>query len=243
LFDGGSTDEHMLVTAGKLRINNHIHSVMAHSPVPRYTYNGPVDHTILVDRSKVKGKSVIITGGANGIGEVAARQFVADGAFVTIGDLNVERGEVMERELKGRLKFVKCNIGNWQDQIALFDAAVADGRGLDVVVANAGISRSSGDSLWNLDGEFSVKTSSFVRYLFFGSIDEPYSDPNGPPLKPDLNIINVNINGTLYTFKLAVHYFRKQPVTRDRCFMMTGSLGAWIDSPVCILFLEVRHQC
>ena len=127
---------------------------MAESPVPNYTYSGPIDHTVPVDKSKLKGKSVVITGGANGIGEVAARLFVADGAFVTIGDLNIERGEAMEKELKGKLKFVKCNITKWEDQIALFDAAVADGRGVDVVIANAGISRSSGDSLWTLDGEF-----------------------------------------------------------------------------------------
>lgn len=42
------------------------------------------------------------------------------------------------------------------------------------------------------------------------------------------------MDGTLYTWKLAVHYFRKQPDTdaRDRCFIITGSMVAWIDSPV-----------
>jgi NAD(P)-dependent dehydrogenase (short-subunit alcohol dehydrogenase family) len=133
---------------------NSFYAMMDESPVPKYTYNGPIDHTIPVDKPKLKHKSVIITGGANGIGEVAARQFVADGALVTIGDLNVNRGKAIEQELKGKLKFVECNITNWEDQIALFDAAVAHGRGVDVVIANAGISRSSGDSLWKLDGEF-----------------------------------------------------------------------------------------
>lgn len=42
------------------------------------------------------------------------------------------------------------------------------------------------------------------------------------------------MDGTFYTWKLAVHYFRKQPDTddRDRCFIMTGSMVAYIDSPV-----------
>lgn len=59
-------------------------------------------------------------------------------------------------------------------------------------------------------------------------------DPNEPPVKPDLNIVNVNLIGTMYTWKLAVHYFRKQPDTedRDRCFIITGSMVSWIDSPV-----------
>jgi NAD(P)-dependent dehydrogenase (short-subunit alcohol dehydrogenase family) len=58
-------------------------------------------------------------------------------------------------------------------------------------------------------------------------------DPKGAPTKPDLNIIRVNIDGTLYTWRLAVHYFRQQPDTpdRDRSFIITGSMVAWIDSP------------
>lgn len=59
-------------------------------------------------------------------------------------------------------------------------------------------------------------------------------DPNGEPTKPNLNIVRVNLDGTLYTWKLAVHYFRQQPDTedRDRCFIINGSMVAWIDSPV-----------
>lgn len=42
------------------------------------------------------------------------------------------------------------------------------------------------------------------------------------------------MEGSLYTWKLAVHYFRKQPENeeRDRCFIITGSMTAYIDSPV-----------
>jgi hypothetical protein len=47
-------------------------------------------------------------------------------------------------------------------------------------------------------------------------------------MKPDLNIVRVNLDGTLYTWKLAVHYFRQQPDTdeRDRCFIMNRSMVA-----------------
>ena len=68
-------------------------------------------------------------------------------------------------------------------------------------------------------------------------------DTNNEPTKPDLNIIDVNVNGTLYTWKLAVHYFRQQLDTpeRDRCFIMTGSMVAWIDSPVCLPILITTY--
>jgi NAD(P)-dependent dehydrogenase (short-subunit alcohol dehydrogenase family) len=104
----------------------------------------------------MSGKSVIVTGGANGIGEACVRAFVAAGAFVTFGDLS-DRGKEIEQELNAggdRVAFVKCDIRSWDEQKTLFETAKSKSpnHSVDVVLANAGISRSSGDSLWNLDG-------------------------------------------------------------------------------------------
>ncbi|KAG8631825.1 hypothetical protein KVT40_000965 [Elsinoe batatas] len=182
-------------------------------PLERYQYSGPIDHDKIPDVSRMKDKSVIVTGGANGIGEACVRKFVAAGAFVTFADM-ADRGWELEQELNANgatCAFVKCDIRSWEDQINMFETAKRESpqQSVDVVIANAGISRSSGDSLWGLD------------------------DPNGEPTKPDLKIVRVNMDGTFYTWKLAVHYFRKQPDTedRDRCFIITGSMVAWIDSP------------
>ena len=93
------------------------------------------------------------------MGEVMVRQFVDAGAFVTFGDVN-ERGHDIEKELNGRgskrCAFVKCDIREWEDQKRMFETAKSSSpaNSVDIVIANAGISRSSGDSLWNLDGEF-----------------------------------------------------------------------------------------
>jgi NAD(P)-dependent dehydrogenase (short-subunit alcohol dehydrogenase family) len=186
-------------------------------PIPRYEYTGALDHTTPIDTSKAAGKSVIITGGANGMGETCVRAFVAAGANVTIADVN-ERGHALASELNTQHSrecavFIKVDIRDWDQQKAMFDLAVKTWGFVDVVIANAGISRSSGDSLWNLD------------------------DPNGEPTKPDLNIVEVNLRGSFFTWKLAVHYFRQQPETsdRDRCFIITGSMVGWIDSPVCFI--------
>lgn len=126
-------------------------------PLSKYKYTGPIDHTVVPDTNRIRGKSIIITGGANGMGEVMVRRFVEEGAFVTFADLN-DRGIEIERELNARgdkSAFVKCDIRDWDDQIKLFETAKAKSpaNSVDVVIANAGISRSSGDSLWNLDGE------------------------------------------------------------------------------------------
>lgn len=113
----------------------------------------------------------MITGGANGMGEAFVRAFSAAGAFVTFGDVN-ERGTEIEKELNAgeeKVAFVKCDIRNWGEQKAMFETAKtrSPSRTVDIVLANAGISRSSGDSLWNLDGKYQD-----VHYLTIG----PYSD-------------------------------------------------------------------
>ncbi|PMD37857.1 short chain dehydrogenase/ reductase [Hyaloscypha variabilis F] len=187
----------------------------------RYTYTGPVDNTVIPDKSKLKGKSVIVTGGANGIGEALVRSLVAADAFVTIGDNNVSRGEEIAKELGLNAQFIKCDILSWDDQVSMFEAAQNNSphKSVDIVIANAGIGRGTGDSLFKLD------------------------DCNGPPVKPALMIAQVNILGTMYTWKLAAHYFRKQPddVERDRSFIITGSMGSYTDSPGSWEYTASKH--
>jgi NAD(P)-dependent dehydrogenase (short-subunit alcohol dehydrogenase family) len=117
-----------------------------------------VDHTIPPNKSLLRNKSVVVTGGANGMGEELVRQFAACGSYVTYGDINEARGKQVENEILqggGKAKFILCNTTSWDDQVRMFDAAIANSpnQSCDVVIANAGISRSSGDSLWKLDGK------------------------------------------------------------------------------------------
>lgn len=137
-------------------------------PPPRYEYTGPIDHTVTPDRSVCVGQSVIITGGANGIGETAVREYVAADAFVTFGDMH-ERGHGIEKELntkygKDVCAFAKVNIRDWDQQKVMFETAKTRSphNSVDVVIANAGISRSSEDSLWNLDDQFPAVSTDFA---------------------------------------------------------------------------------
>lgn len=93
------------------------------------------------------------------MGEACVRDFVAAGAYVTFADVNEERGQAIEQELNtdgDHCIFVKCDIRDWEQQKAMFETAKSrsPSKSVDVVLANAGISRSSGDSLWNLDGMY-----------------------------------------------------------------------------------------
>lgn len=54
--------------------------------------------------------AAIVTGGASGLGEAVARALAAEGAKVTLFDLNVERGSAVSREIGGH--FVAVDVTN-----------------------------------------------------------------------------------------------------------------------------------
>jgi NAD(P)-dependent dehydrogenase (short-subunit alcohol dehydrogenase family) len=71
----------------------------------------------------IKGKSALITGGASGLGAATTRRLHADGAFVTIADLQEERGEALVAELGERAAFVRTDVTSEADVQAAVDRA------------------------------------------------------------------------------------------------------------------------
>lgn len=72
----------------------------------------------------------------------------------------------------------------------------------------------------------------FRKQILLQTLTKP-TDPQGPPKKPNLSIVQVNLLGTLYTTKLAFHYFRRQPAdpSYPGCLIMKASLAAYVDIP------------
>ena len=73
---------------------------------------------------ELKGTSAIVTGGASGIGEGAARLLAARGVRVVIADLDrqAEKGEALAKELDGA--FVPCDVTNTEQVQAAVSTAV-----------------------------------------------------------------------------------------------------------------------
>ena len=67
----------------------------------------------------------IVTGGASGLGAATARIIAESGGKVVIADVQVEAGEKLAVEIKG--KFVKCDVTSEDDGKAVVDAATAMG--------------------------------------------------------------------------------------------------------------------
>jgi NAD(P)-dependent dehydrogenase (short-subunit alcohol dehydrogenase family) len=88
------------------------------------------------------GKTVLVTGGASGLGEATARYFVGQGSNVVVFDRDVERGKAIESELGGKVVFVAGSVLDDDDTQAAV-AAATDLGGLRGVVACAGGARNS----------------------------------------------------------------------------------------------------
>ncbi len=89
---------------------------------------------------ELDGASVIVTGGASGIGEASARRLSVLGAKPVICDLNEEKGTAVANELKGT--FVKTDVAD----TAQVEAAVAAAQELGPIralVNGAGIGNAS----------------------------------------------------------------------------------------------------
>lgn len=92
--------------------------------------------------SGIQGKSIIVTGGASGIGEAAVRLFAQKGAKVTCADLGAQRGQAIARELSQQghaVQFVRTDVTNEQDVEAMVAAAVSAYGRLDGAFNNAGV--------------------------------------------------------------------------------------------------------
>jgi 3alpha(or 20beta)-hydroxysteroid dehydrogenase len=87
---------------------------------------------------RLKGKIILISGGARGQGAAEARLFVAEGARVVIGDVLEAEGRRLASELGGAAVFVAQDVTKEEDWDKAINAAETLG-GLHGLVNNAGI--------------------------------------------------------------------------------------------------------
>ena len=91
--------------------------------------------------SDFSGKTVIVTGGAKGIGEAVTREFARAGANVFCADVDEAAGAKIGAEsasLAGSITFVNTDVSQASNCEALVGQAAASGS-VDVVVNNVGI--------------------------------------------------------------------------------------------------------
>ena len=89
----------------------------------------------------LKGKTAIVTGGANGIGKATALLLAKFGANIAIGDYNLEAAEEVAeeiRELGVKAIAISCNVLKDEDLVNLVDTTVKELGGIHILINNAG---------------------------------------------------------------------------------------------------------
>jgi NAD(P)-dependent dehydrogenase (short-subunit alcohol dehydrogenase family) len=194
----------------------------AESMVAAIKQSPPIDVTHTYDAAWVKDKVILITGGASGFGAGFVRHWAKHGATIVVGDINVEKGDTLCREVNKELRgsnkvhFVHCDVTKWQSQVNLFKEAVklSPHGGLDTVVANAGI---AGPDVMQVGKNLDA----------------------AEPRQPNFKIMDVNCTGVMYTTHLAYFWLPKNPGSsactidadpatrkRDRHLLLLGSIAS-----------------
>ncbi len=207
------------------------------SLVDKVRQSPPLDFSNIPDDSWVKDKTILITGGASGFGAGFFRRWAAAGANVIIGDVNVQKGDQLVRDLKREtgnpnLHFFHCNVTEWQSQVNFFQEAirVSPHGGIDTVVANAGI----------VDAN--------------AKLEEPKNLDAANPPPPNLAVLNVNLTGVVYTTHLALFYLPRNPgsapanpkcdprkTRRDRHLLLISSIAGLLPIPGQALYAASKH--
>ncbi len=100
-------------------------------------------------KGRVEGKTIIVTGAAQGFGEGIARNLMKQGANIVVADLNEAVGEKTAESFNSiaggnRAIFVKTNVADMDSLHNLIRQTVLNFGALDVFVSNAGVLRAGG---------------------------------------------------------------------------------------------------
>ncbi|MCZ7451348.1 SDR family NAD(P)-dependent oxidoreductase [Agrobacterium rhizogenes] len=88
---------------------------------------------------RLSGKRVLLTGGVANIGLAILEAFVAEGATVSVVDIDSIRGANVEKRFGGRVRFIKADLSKEDEIEAAISQSVDWMGGLDTLCLNAGI--------------------------------------------------------------------------------------------------------
>ena len=168
------------------------------------------------DLFKVEGYGVIVTGGASGLGLAFAEALAANGARVTLLDIDAKAIEAETKRLCSNGWAVRGEVVDVRDHAAIdraFDAAVAVHGRLDVVFANAGVDSGPGIvGSWVGSERPRNPEGALERYT-----DERWN-----------RVIDINLNGIFATLRAGARLMRPQ---RSGRMIVTSSVASYLCEP------------
>lgn len=126
-------------------------------------------------KGRVEGRTIIVTGAAQGFGEGIARELMAQGANIVVADLNEATGEKTaasfnEKAGANKAIFVKTNVADMASLRNLMKETIVNFGALDAFVSNAGVVRAGGlDVMTPENFEFVTKIN-YEAYFFCAKV-------------------------------------------------------------------------
>lgn len=197
-----------------------------------------VDTTAPIPLESLKGRTVVITGGASGIGASIAIKVAENGGQAIIGDVNKNLAEEFVAYIRQSYKsddhhFIPLDVTSWDSQTAFFKqaASLSTHGGIDAVVANAGIADPK-------------EHRSFLNPPDYSKLE----NPKAPPYRT----FQVNALGVLYTSDLALSYLSRNPQSdkcsltpsegpRDRHLLLVSSIAGVAAVPNIPIYACAKH--
>jgi NAD(P)-dependent dehydrogenase (short-subunit alcohol dehydrogenase family) len=121
-----------------------------------------------------KGRVIVVTGGANGIGRALARRFAsAQANAVVVADIDLNGASAVAKEIGG--KAVKCDVSRDSEVKNLVDRVEAEHGRIDIFCSNAGIAVDGGpeapNDQWQRIWEVNLMSHVFVaRHVLPGML-------------------------------------------------------------------------
>ncbi|KIX04730.1 uncharacterized protein Z518_05600 [Rhinocladiella mackenziei CBS 650.93] len=191
---------------------------------------------IIVDQAtldSVKGKVVVLAGGAQGIGAATVGLFYESGAHVFFGDWDETKGTKHAEELRasvsssGSVTYLKVNVREYQSLLSLFDAAYNKHGQIDMAICCAAVTERPG--YWEPD-KLNLE-----------------STPTGIT-----DVIDINLNGTIYFARLAVAFLKErhtvdpnpsspESILSSKCITLVSSVAGFKESPGLFAYSAAKH--
>ncbi|KAK4940986.1 hypothetical protein LTR10_019030 [Elasticomyces elasticus] len=201
-------------------------------------HSEPVDCSKPINRTNIRGKTIVITGGASGFGKACFEDWASHGANIIIGDINDKAGTQVVAQMRASTNnsnhhFIHLDVTSWSSQASFFKraASLSPHGGIDCVMANAGVAIAQENAVF----------------------EEPpdYSKMDHPP-QPQMKTLDTNLNGLMYTTNLALSYLSRNPGsarcqvgqntgTRDRHLILVSSIAGLASLPSQPIYATAKH--
>src|SRR5215468_3627142 len=134
---------------------------------------------------QLDGRTVLVSGGASGLGAATAEMIVASGGRVVIADINESNGSTLVQGLGSSAAFVRTDVTKGDDVQRAVDTGVRRFGGLDGAVCAAGI----------------------------GTAERVLGKEGVQPLEHFTRVIEINLVGTFNVIRLAAAAMSANPAT------------------------------